>query len=199
MNLEIRGNENADLAGIMIHGRGATTGSIINLSGQLEREDIYIIAPQAETREWYPNRFIAPINKNQPHLDNALRTVDKCFEKLLDKGFEKENIFLLGFSQGACLALEYAARNPCKYKAVIGLSGGLIGPLGKEFDHRGNMQKTEVFLGCSEKDPHIPVERVEETAHKFEELNAVVNKKIYPGGQHTINEDEISKINEILS
>lgn len=196
--MNTKGSEDANIAGIMIHGRGASPSSILRLSKQIKRDDVFYMAPKAEDREWYPNRFIAPIEENQPHLDNALAKIENTFDALKDKGFQKEDIFLLGFSQGACLATEYAARNPQRYRAVIGLSGGLIGPVGKNFDYEGDMESTEVFLGCSDKDPHIPVERVDETAEKFVELNAEVDKRLYEGRSHSINQDEIQKINELL-
>ena len=194
--MKVSGNKDAETAGILIHGRGATAHSILGLKDQIENKDIYYVAPQAETREWYPNSFMRPIEENQPELDQALETVEECIEKLQEEGFETEDIFLLGFSQGACLVTEYVARNPKKFKAVIGLSGGLIGPEGKEFDYSGDMENTPAFLGCSEKDPHIPKSRVEETADVLEALNAEVEKRIYEGSFHGIIEDEIEWINQ---
>jgi len=198
MELEVKGEKNAEMAGIMVHGRGATAKSIIRVADELNSE-AYLIAPQAKTRQWYPDRFTAPIQNNQPQLDESLKTIENCFNELSNMGFNSEDIFLLGFSQGACLVLEYAARNPRNYKAIFGLSGGLIGPLNTNFDHKGDLQKTPVFLGCSDRDPHIPVERVEETENKFKEMNADVEKRLYSGRAHTINEDEIQAINDILN
>ncbi len=194
--METAGNENAETAGVLIHGRGATAKSILGLKNQIENKNIYFIAPQAETREWYPNSFLNPIEENQPELDKALNTVKECIRSLEEKDFEKEDIFLLGFSQGACLATEYAARNPSKFKAVIGLSGGLIGPEGTEFSYSGSLESTPVFLGCSENDPHIPKTRVDETAEALEGLNAEVEKRIYEGSFHGIIEDEVDWINK---
>lgn len=194
--METAGNENAETAGVLIHGRGATAKSILGLKNRIENKNIYFIAPQAETREWYPNSFLNPIEENQPELNQALNTVKECIRSLEEKGFEKEDIFLLGFSQGACLATEYAARNPSKFKAVIGLSGGLIGPEGTEFSYSGSLESTPVFLGCSENDPHIPKTRVDETAEALEDLNAEVEKRIYEGSFHGIIEDEVDWINK---
>ena len=194
--MKTAGNENAETAGILIHGRGATAESILGLKNRIENQDIYYMAPQAETLEWYPNSFLKPIEENQPELDKALETVEKCIEDLEEKGFERENIFLLGFSQGACLVTEYAARNPEKFKAVIGLSGGLIGPEGKEFGYSGDLEETPVFLGCSENDPHIPKSRVDETEDVLQGLNAEVEKRIYEGSFHRIVEDELDWINQ---
>ncbi len=189
------GSKNSGTAGIMIHGRGASAQSILTLSQRIGNKDIYYIAPQAETREWYPKSFLKPIEENQPELNMALETVDNCIKKLQDMGFRTEDIFLLGFSQGACLATEYAARNPQKFKAVIGLSGGLIGPEEMEFSYSGNLDSTPIFLGCSEHDPHIPKSRVEKTADVLEELSGNVTKRIYPGSSHRIFSDEIEWIN----
>ncbi len=190
------GSSDSEIAGIMVHGRGASAQSILGLSKQIKNKNIYYIAPQAETREWYPNSFLNPIEDNQPQLDNALETVEECIEKLVDKGFNTEDIFLLGFSQGACLVTEYAARNPGKFKAVIGLSGGLIGPKGTEFNYDGDLAETPIFLGCSENDPHIPKNRVDETEKVLRELNGDVEKRIYPGAAHGIIEDEVQWINK---
>ena len=185
------GEKEAETAGILIHGRGATAESTLGLKNQIKNEDTYYIAPQAETREWYPNSFLKPIGKNQPELDQALETIENCIEKLGEKEFESEDIFLLGFSQGACLVTEYAARNPKRFKAVIGLSGGLIGPKGRKFSYSGDLEETPVFLGCSENDPHIPKSRVDETKEVLEGLNGEVEKRIYEGSFHGIVEDEI--------
>ena len=195
--MKTSGNREADTAGILIHGRGATSESILGLKNQIKNEDTYYIAPQAETREWYPNSFLNPIGKNQPELDQALETIENCIEKLGEKEFESEDIFLLGFSQGACLVTEYAARNPKRFKAVIGLSGGLIGPKGRKFSYSGDLEETPVFLGCSENDPHIPKSRVDETKEVLEGLNGEVEKRIYEGSFHGIVEDEIDWINNI--
>lgn len=190
------GSKDSETAGIMIHGRGASAKSILGLTQKIENKQIYYMAPQAETREWYPNSFLNPLKDNQPELDQALETIDNCIEKLQNQGFNTEDIFLLGFSQGACLVTEYAARNPTKFKAVIGLSGGLIGPEGKEFNYSGDLDSTPVFLGCSENDPHIPRSRVDETAEVLEGLNAEVEERIYPGNFHGIVEDEVQWINQ---
>ena len=190
------GDKDAGAAGVLLHGRGATAQSILGLDDQIENKDIYYIAPQAETQEWIQNSFMKPIEENKPELDQALETVEGCVEYLQEEEYETEDIFLVGFSQGACLVTEYAARNPQKFKAVIGLSGGLIGPEGTKFDYSGDMGNTSVFLGCSEKDPHIPKSRADETAEALEGLNAEVEKRIYSGSFHGIVEDEINWINQ---
>ncbi|MFB6100376.1 MAG: alpha/beta hydrolase [Candidatus Nanohalobium sp.] len=185
--------KNADKAVIMIHGRGATAHSIIQLHRQLP--DAAFIAPQAANREWYPRGFMEPRERNQPHLDSALRRVDELVEKAVGE-VGKENFFLLGFSQGACLASEYMASNPGKYGGLFALSGGLIGEEIREFS--GDLEETSVFIGCAENDPHIPLERVNETEKVFQGLNADVEKYIFEGSQHGIVDHEIERIRELL-
>lgn len=189
----------AKSAMIMIHGRGATAEDILSLTNEFNRKDIYYAAPQAVNYTWYPNSFLAPVESNEPWLTSALKVVDDLFNNLLNKGFESSKIFLLGFSQGACLTLEYVARNPRKYGGIFGLSGGVIGPIGTVFNFKGNMEETPIFLGCSDVDFHIPVERVHETETIMKNLNAKVEKRIYPQMGHTIIEDEINYINNILN
>lgn len=185
--------EEAERAVIMIHGRGASAGSVLRLSENLP-EAAYL-APQAAKRTWYPHSFMEPREKNQPHLDSALEKVDSTIKKVKEF-LPKEKIVLLGFSQGACLTSEYAAKNPESYRGLIIFSGGLIGE--KIGDFEGDLENTPVFIGCSEKDPHIPLERVNQTEEVFTDLNAGVKKTIYEGSQHTINQDEISEARKII-
>jgi phospholipase/carboxylesterase len=184
----------ADRAVIMLHGRGATAESILQLSDQLP--DAAYIAPQAAEREWYPRSFLEPREKNQPHLNSALEKVDSLVEEAA-KELGRENVYLHGFSQGACLASEYAASHPGRYGGLIVLSGGLIGETVQEFD--GDLEGTPVFVGCSDSDPHIPLERVEKTVEVFELLNADVEKYIMEGSHHGIVEYEVEKVREMLS
>lgn len=190
--------KNAKAAMIMIHGRGATAEDILSLSNEFNRNDIHFVAPQAVNYTWYPNSFLAPIESNEPWLSSALKVVDDLINNLINEGIDRTKIYLLGFSQGACLTLEYIARNPKKYAGVFGLSGGVIGPVGTVFNFKGNLEETNVFLGCSDVDFHIPVERVHETEKVMHGLNAKVEKRIYPQMGHTINEDEINYVNLIL-
>lgn len=185
--------EEAEKAVIMIHGRGATAQSILQLSEKLP-EAAYI-AQQASNREWYPRSFLEQRLKNQPHLDSALEKIDGLIGKASEK-VGQENVFLLGFSQGACLASEYAASNSGKYGGFILLSGGLIGEKVQKFE--GGFQETQVFVGCSDNDPHIPLERVEETERIFKELNADVEKYIMEGSHHGIVDYEVEKASEMI-
>lgn len=185
----------AEKAVIMIHGRGATAQSILNMADELP-EAAYL-APQASRRTWYPHNFLEPREKNQPHLDSALRKIDDLVETASDY-VGLENVYLLGFSQGACLASEYAASNPEKYGGVILFSGGLIGDEIGEFN--GDMERTPVFIGCAEDDPHIPFSRVDETEEVFQDLNAeIIEKYVLDGSHHGIVDHELKKASEIIS
>lgn len=190
----------ANAAMIMIHGRGASAQSILGLSKEFKNaEKITFIAPQASNHTWYPYSFLVPREHNQPGIDSGLQAIQDIISKLENVGFKKDNIFLLGFSQGACLASEFIARNPAKYAGLIALSGGLIGE-SIDFDsYEGNLDQTPVFLGCSDIDSHIPKERVNDTEEVLNKLNASVVKKLYPGMGHLVNEDEINSINEMIA
>ena len=183
---------------IMVHGRGASAHDILSLAYEIALPNIAYIAPQAKGNTWYPYSFLSPVEMNEPDLSSGLAVIDSIFESLHQKGFASEQIYLLGFSQGACLSLEYAARNPRKYGGVLGLSGGVIGEALDQNNYSGNLKGTEVFLGCSDVDPHIPLQRVNETEMIFTELNAKVTKRIYKGMPHTVNEDEIEFVKTII-
>ncbi len=183
---------------ILLHGRGATAESMLALADELDVADLALLAPQAVDRTWYPRSFMAPIEHNEPHLTSALQRVNELIDRVMARGVSAERIALLGFSQGACLATAFAARHPRRYGGVFGLSGGLIGPEGTPFDFDGSMDGTPVFLGCSDRDPHIPVERVHETAEAFRALGADVTERIYEGMGHTVNRDEIAFVQQML-
>jgi len=191
--------DEASSAIIAIHGRGADAADIINLAGEVAPPGVVILAPNAVGQTWYPYRFIEPIERNEPYLTSALALIDRLFARLAEASIQPDRVALLGFSQGACLALEYAARNAQQYGAVVGYSGGLIGPLGMTFSYPGSMDGTPVFLGCSDVDAHIPVGRVEESAEVMTGLGANVDLRIYPGMGHTVNQDEIMAVQKILA
>ncbi|MEW6509063.1 MAG: dienelactone hydrolase family protein [Bacteroidota bacterium] len=190
--------ETADAAMIMIHGRGATAESILTLADEFGVGNVAYIAPQANMNTWYPYSFLSPLEMNEPGITSGLQLIDSIINDLLSKGFSTNRIFLLGFSQGACLSLEYAARNPAKFGGVVGLSGGLIGPNNTPRKYSGSFDNTVIFLGCSDVDPHIPIERVDETEKVFLEMNADVTKRIYKGMGHSINRDEINFVKRLL-
>jgi predicted esterase len=188
----------ARLVVVAVHGRGASARDILALAAELEIDDVAFAAPEAAGQTWYPYSFLAPMADNQPHLDSALALLDRVVGDLATQ-VPRERIGLLGFSQGACLSLEYAARHARRYAAVIGLSGGVIGPPGTRRDYAGSMDGTPVFLGCSDVDAHIPLERVHETAAVFQRLGAVIDRRIYPGMGHLVNRDEIDAARALLS
>jgi predicted esterase len=184
--------------GILLHGRGASAESILELTGGLHADGITWLAPQAAGHTWYPNRFIAPIESNEPWLTSALDAVGDVVAQAEIASVPKSRILLGGFSQGACLALEFLVRAPARYGAVAGLSGGLIGPPGTVWPQTGSVDGTPVFLGCSDVDFHIPKERVVESADVLRRLGADVTTVLYPNMDHTVNEDEMIHLQALV-
>jgi predicted esterase len=183
---------------ILVHGRGGSAEDLLGLALELRLDDILYVAPQAEGNTWYPYSFLTPMERNEPGLTSGLNRISSLIDTLRHEGLAPDRVGLLGFSQGACLSLEYAARYARRYAAVVGLSGGLIGPPGTPRDYPGTLDGTPVFLGCSDVDSHIPVERVHETADVFTRLGAAVDTRIYPGMGHIVNEDEVAAVRAIL-
>jgi predicted esterase len=188
----------ARLAMILVHGRGGSAEDLLALAAELRFDDVLYLAPQASGQTWYPYSFLAPIEQNEPGLTSGLNKISALIDTLRHEGLSPDRVGLLGFSQGACLSLEYAARYARRYAAVIGLSGGVIGPPGTPRDYPGSLDGTPVFLGCSDVDPHIPVERVHESATVFRRLHAVVDERVYPGMGHLVNEDELEAVRALL-
>ena len=189
----------ARLVAIMIHGRGASAENILQLAREFHAADIAYLAPQAAGSTWYPYSFLSPIEQNEPGISSGLRVIEKLIDDVTRQGIQTERIVLMGFSQGACLSLEFAARHPRQYAAVVGFSGGVIGPPGTPRDYAGTFDRTPVFLGCSDVDPHIPLERVHETAAVFRRMGASVDERIYPGMGHTVANDELEAVDALLS
>ncbi|MFB6249593.1 MAG: alpha/beta hydrolase [Salinibacter sp.] len=187
----------AAAAMILLHGRGASARGILALADELDVPDVAYLAPQAAGRSWYPESFMAPTEQNEPQLGSALQAVGDAIAHALEAGLTEEQVLLLGFSQGACLATTYAVRHPQRYGGVVGLSGGLIGPEAP-VDVEGLLDGTPIFLGCSDQDPYIPLERVQETADVFRDLGASVTERVYEGMGHTTNEDELRHIRTLL-
>jgi len=183
---------------ILLHGRGDSAAGILGLADAIQVPDIAWIAPQAAGNTWYPYPFLAPMSQNEPGLSSGLRKIATLVSTLTSEGVPAERIVVMGFSQGACLSQEFAARNARRYGAIVGLSGGLIGPPGTPRDYAGRFDGTPVFLGCSDVDPHIPVERVRESADVFQRMGAAVDERIYPRMGHTVNQDEIDAVTELL-
>ena len=191
--------DKAKAAMIMVHGRGASAEDILSLTTELNQPGFAYLAPQAAGYTWYPNSFLAPIASNEPGLSSGLAVIASLLTKPAEAGISPERTILLGFSQGACLSLEFAARNARRYGGLAGLSGGLIGPDGTPRDYPGSLDGTPVFLGCSDVDPHIPKERVEFSAEVLQRLGGNVTTRLYPHMGHTINRDEIRQIQDMMS
>jgi len=189
----------ATAAVIMLHGRGANAEDILALSGEFDAPQTIFLAPQAAGNTWYPYSFLSPLEQNEPHLASALAQIDDLLKMLQEAGISAARTMLLGFSQGACLALEYAARNARHYGGIAGLSGGLIGPDGTSREYSGFFDNTPVFLGCSEHDPHIPAPRVVETEQVLARMGARVTRRFYPHLGHTINRDELAEVQRLIT
>lgn len=193
-----RSLDEARTAVILIHGRGGSAEDILGLSQQFNMSAFAYVAPQAQGNTWYPESFLAPLERNEPGLSSGLQMIDDVVNTLGQQGIPAEHIVIGGFSQGACLALEYVARHARRYGGVFAFSGGLIGPDGTSREYPGHLDGTPVFLGCSDVDGHIPLRRVEESAEVLAGHGAKVDKRIYPQMGHTINEDEIRAVQQML-
>lgn len=183
---------------ILVHGRGDSAAGILGLTDEFDEPEICWLAPQAALNTWYPYSFLAPLEQNQPSLDSGLRVIERILRTLEGQGVTARRVGLMGFSQGACLTQEFAARHAQRYAAIVGLSGGLIGPPGTARDYPGGFDGTPVFLGCSDIDPHIPLTRVHESADVFRRMGATVDERIYPRMGHTVNADEIAAVRALL-
>lgn len=183
----------------MIHGRGAGPQSMFPLADEFAQPDFHYRAPRAHNHTWYPHSFLTPKTQNKPGISSGIQEIYNVLDDIAAGGIPRKKVLLLGFSQGACLASEFAARHPQKLGGVVALSGGLIGPTIDELNYTGSMEQTPVFLGCSNVDPHIPKERVDKTEEIFHKLGATVTKRIYEGMGHTVNEDEIKTVRGIMA
>lgn len=188
----------ARAAMLMIHGRGASAEDILSLASEFDQPGFAYLAPQAAGNTWYPNRFLVPLAENEPWLSSALKFVDEVLTEIINAGIPSERVILLGFSQGACLALEFAARNARRYGGIAGLSGALIGPDDTPRDYKGSLAGTPVFLGCSDVDFHVSRERVDQTAEILKRLGGEVTERLYPNMGHTINQDEIDFVRGMM-
>lgn len=183
---------------VMLHGRGGSAEDILSLAAYLDIDDFSLIAPQATNNTWYPYSFLAPPVQNEPWLSSALDLIKELTDDLYQKGVPSENIYFMGFSQGACLTLEFVTRNANKYGGVVAFTGGLIGDRIYTENYKGDFQATPVFIGTGDPDPHVPVERVYATVNILKNMNAMVTEKIYTGMGHTINQDEINMANKLI-
>ena len=183
---------------IMLHGRGSNAEDILSLASYLDVKDFSLIAPQATNHTWYPYSFLSPASQNEPWLSSALELLKGIVDDVISKGIPTENIFFTGFSQGACLTLEFVTRNAKKYGGVTAFTGGLVGDKIYRENYKGDFKGMPVFIGTSNPDPHVPVERVNETEKILKSMNADVTVKIYDNMGHTINQDEIEMANRLI-
>jgi predicted esterase len=188
----------ARAAMLMLHGRGASAEDILSVTNELDQPGFAYLAPQAAGNTWYPNRFLVPLAQNEPWLSSALAFIEDVLAEIINAGIPCEKIILLGFSQGACLTLEFAARNAQRYGGIVGLSGALIGPEDTPRDYPDSLATTPVFLGCSDVDFHVPKEHVQQTAEVMEHLGGEVTLRLYPNMGHTINQDELDFVRGMM-
>jgi phospholipase/carboxylesterase len=191
--------DEAEAALVAVHGRGATAQSIAQTGLQLQRPGLTVLAPQAARNTWYPRSFLEPVETNEPGRSSGLQAVGDAIETATDAGIPVESVLVLGFSQGACLASEYVARNPRRYGGAVAFSGGLIGESVDGEAFTGDLAGTPCFLGCSDVDPHIPERRVHETAAVFEQLGGDVETRIYEGMGHGVNQDELDYVGGMVA
>jgi phospholipase/carboxylesterase len=191
--------ETASKVLIMMHGRGGSAEDILGLSDHLQVKDFAIVAPKATHNTWYPYSFLMPPQQNEPWLSSALQVIKEIVNDLVAKGVTRQLIYFLGFSQGACLTLEFVTRNATRFGGVVALTGGLIGDKIYEQNYAGNFDGTKIFIGTSDPDPHVPVQRVHDSELILRKLNAAVTVKVYKGMGHTINQDELDAANIILT
>lgn len=205
--------ERASYAVILAHGRGGSPEDMLGLAERLALPDVAWLAPEAPGRSWWPTSFLAPLERLEPALSTALETLGAVHAGIRDAGIRPERTFVLGFSQGACLALEYGARSGQVRGGIVALSGGLVGTAdldeaprealyghaGKAFDYDATLDGVPVFIGCHERDPHIPLERVRESERAFAILGADVSVEIHPGAGHGVVEGELRHVRGLLN
>lgn len=183
---------------ILLHGRGGTAEDILSLAAHLPVHDFYIVAPEATNNTWYPFSFLSPIPQNEPWLSSALALVKNLVDTIRTAGIKEENIFIGGFSQGACLTLEFASRNAQRWGGVFALTGGLIGDAIYPEQYAGNFSGTNIFISNSQNDPHVPLTRSEESRKLMEKNGAHVTLVVYQNRPHTIVADELTQVSNIF-
>jgi len=188
----------ADKVLILVHGRGGRAEDILFLADELNVGDYALLAPQATGNSWYPYSFLMPPAKNEPWLSSALDVLKQLVADVKAAGIPPENIYFLGFSQGACLTLEFVTRNATRYGGVVAFTGGLIGDKLYPENYTGDFGGTPIFIGTSDPDPHVPVPRVHATSKVLQDMNAVVMEEVYPLMGHTISQQEIDKANDLV-
>ena len=190
--------KDAEKALIMVHGRGANAPDILGLASHLNVSDYALLAPEATNNTWYPYSFMVKPEENEPWLSSALDLLKETVDEITREGIAPENIYFMGFSQGACLTLEFVARNAQKYGGIAAFTGGLIGDTINEKNYSGDFNGTPIFIGTGNPDPHVPIERVKETVAILEKMNAKVSLQVHKGRPHTITQDEIDEANRVV-
>jgi phospholipase/carboxylesterase len=188
----------ADRALILVHGRGGSAADILSLAEYLPVDGFALLAPQAAGHSWYPYSFLEPPVRNQPWLGSALEVLASLVQEVEAAGIGRERIYLAGFSQGACLTLEFVARNASHYGGVAAFTGGLIGDRIYAENYKGDFAGTPFFIGTGDRDPHVPLERVDATVRLLRGMGAEVTEKVYPGRPHTIVADELEQAGKIV-
>ena len=190
--------DRAHAALVMLHGRGATAEDILTLVPEIDQPGFAYLAPQANGNAWYPQRYSAPIAVNEPWLSSAIAAIAQALARVAEAAIPPERTMLLGFSQGACLTLEFAARHARRYGGVVGLTGALIGPAGTPRDYAGSLAGTPVFVGGSDVDLHVAKERMIDTAQVLTRLGGLVTTRFYPNMGHQVNRDEIDLVRGMM-
>lgn len=183
---------------IMLHGRGANASDILGLASHLNVSEHALLAPQAINNTWYPYSFLAQLEQNEPWLSSALDLLKEVVDEVNKQEITNENIYFLGFSQGACLAIEFVTRNADKYGGVVIFTGGLIGDKINLENYSGNFKGTPIFIGTGNPDSHVPIERVNKSVSILKKMNAKVHLQVFEGRPHTISQDEINEANRLI-
>jgi len=183
---------------VMLHGRGGSAGNIISLAGEFNIKDMAIIAPQAMNNSWYPYSFMEVVEQNQPAIDSALEIIGGAVDEIISAGIAPENIYFAGFSQGACITLEYVARHAMRYGGIVAFTGGLIGKQIATANYSGDFNNTPVLITTGNPDPHVPLSRVEESAAILKNMGADITVKVYNGRPHTITDNEIKLADQLI-
>jgi predicted esterase len=192
------GLENATGVVILLHGRGGSAEDILSLAQEMYLPRLEYLAPAASGNSWYPYSFLAPTEQNEPWLSSALKKVQSVLQQALNAGIPSNRVVIAGFSQGACLSTEFVATHPQRYAGLIAFTGGLIGPLGTDLHHAGDLAGTPAFFGSGDPDPHVPWARVQESAEILSRMGAHVTAMRYPGRGHTVDRDELEHAKDLL-
>jgi phospholipase/carboxylesterase len=191
----------APFAGVLLHGRGIGPQGKVDLAARLGHLDgARWLVPGGDVGSWYPNRFWDPVEANEPFLSQAVELCEEAVQEASEDGrLGPERIAVVGFSQGACIALEYALRHPGRCGTLIVLTGGLMGPPGTHpRPSAPSLKGLRVLITGSDADDWIPVESTRESARVLAGLGADVTLRIYSGRAHVVNEEEVVEARALL-